>query len=100
MLLGMGSIWGVVAPNILALLLIAFLVEKIKSLPAITQNEVLELRYGKHLRLPIALIITVVMILFAAEDIKGFALVLETVYGLDPFYSAVIVGLAVALYVV
>jgi len=35
MLQGMGSIWGFVAPNILALLVIAVLVGKIKSLPAI-----------------------------------------------------------------
>jgi solute:Na+ symporter, SSS family len=99
MLLGMGSVWGFVAPNVLALLVIAFFVKKIKSLPAITQPELLELRYGNHLRLPVAIIITVVMILFAVADIKGFSLVLETFYGIDPAYSALIVGLAVAVYV-
>jgi SSS family solute:Na+ symporter len=98
-LLGMGSIWGFVAPNIIALFIIAFLVKKIKSLPAITQPELLELRYGNYLRLPIALIITVVMILFAVADIKGFAMVLQIFYGVSPLYSALIVGLAVAVYV-
>ncbi|HWR25411.1 MAG TPA: sodium:solute symporter family protein, partial [Methanosarcina sp.] len=60
MLQGMGSIWGFVAPNILALLIIALLVGKIKNLPAITQPELLEQRYGSIVRWPIALIITVV----------------------------------------
>lgn len=98
-LLGMGSIWGFVAPNILALFIIAFFVKKIKSLPAITQPELLEMRYGSHLRLPVALIITVVMILFAVADIKGFALVLQVFYGIDQSIAALIVGLAVAVYV-
>jgi solute:Na+ symporter, SSS family len=99
MLLGMGSIWGFVAPNILALFIIAFFVKKIKTLPAITQPELLELRYGNYLRLPVAIIITVVMILFAVADIKGFSMVLEVFYGISPAYSALIVGLAVAVYV-
>ncbi len=99
LLLGMGSIWGFVAPNILALLIIGLLVKKIKKLPAITQPELLELRYGSFLRLPVALIITVVMILFAVADIKGFAMVLEIFYGVSPLHAALIVGLAVAVYV-
>jgi SSS family solute:Na+ symporter len=99
MVLGMGSIWGFVAPNILALIFIAFFVKKIKSLPTITQPELLELRYGNYLRLPVAFIITVVMILFTIADIKGFAMVLQVFYGISPTYAALIVGLAVAVYV-
>ncbi|MGB3210064.1 MAG: sodium:solute symporter family protein [Desulforhopalus sp.] len=99
LLQGMGSIWGFVAPNILALLIIGFFVKKIKKLPAITQPELLELRYGGFLRLPVALIITVVMILFAVADIKGFAMVLQILYGVSPMHAALIVGLAVAVYV-
>jgi SSS family solute:Na+ symporter len=64
MLQGMGSVWAFVAPNIIALLVIAVLVGKIKHLPAITQPELLEQRYGSAVRWPIAIIITVVMILF------------------------------------
>jgi SSS family solute:Na+ symporter len=99
LLQGMGSIWGFVAPNILALVIIGFLVKKIKKLPAITQPELLELRYGSFLRLPVALIITVVMILFAVADIKGFAMVLQVFYGVSTVHAALIVGLAVAVYV-
>jgi len=99
MLLGMGSVWGFVAPNIIALFIIAFFVKKIKRLPAMTQPELLEMRYGANLRLPVALIITVVMILFAVSDIKGFAMVLEIFYGISPGWSALIVGLSVAVYV-
>ncbi|MCP4114491.1 MAG: sodium:solute symporter family protein [Desulfobacteraceae bacterium] len=99
MLLGMGSVWGFVAPNIIALFAIGLFVKKIKGLPAITQPELLELRYGSYLRLPVAVIITVVMILFAVADIKGFAMVLSTFYGISPLVSALIVALAVSIYV-
>lgn len=99
MLLGMGSIWGFVAPNILALAIIALFVKKIKKLPAVTQPELLELRYGRFLRLPVAIIITVVMILFAVADIKGLSMVLEIFYGVSPVHAALIVGLAVSVYV-
>ncbi len=99
MLQGMGSIWGFVAPNILALLVIAVLVGKIKSLPAITQPELLEQRYGSAIRLPIALIITVVMTLFSVADITGLSLVLQVFYGLDPLYAAAIIAISVSLYV-
>ncbi|HET8687601.1 MAG TPA: sodium:solute symporter family protein, partial [Methanosarcina sp.] len=99
MLQGMGSIWGFVAPNILALLVIAVLVRKIKILPAITQPELLEQRYGSAIRLPIALIITVVMTLFSVADITGLSLVLQVFYGLDPLYAAAIIAISVALYV-
>jgi SSS family solute:Na+ symporter len=99
MLFGIGSIWEFVAPNILALLILAILVKKIKNLPAITQPELLEQRYSGAIRAPVALIITVVMILFAVADIKGFALVLQEFYGLTPFYAAAIVAIAVSVYV-
>ncbi|HII94084.1 MAG TPA: sodium:solute symporter family protein [Methanosarcina sp.] len=99
MLGGMGSIWEFVAPNILALLVIAVLVRKIKSLPAITQPELLEQRYGSSVRLPIAVIITVVMTLFSVSDIKGLSLVLQVFYGLDPLYAAAIIAVSVSLYV-
>ena len=98
-LLGMGSVWSFVAPNILALLIIALIVGRIKHLPAITQPELLEQRYSSAIRAPVAIIITIVMILFAVADIKGFALVLEELYGLTPIYAAGIVALAVSVYV-
>jgi SSS family solute:Na+ symporter len=99
MLQGMGSIWGFVAPNVLALLIIAILVGKIKNLPAITQPELLEQRYGSAVRWPVALIITVVMILFAVADVTGLSLVLQVFYGLDPIYAAVMVAIVVSIYV-
>ncbi|WP_406656037.1 sodium:solute symporter family protein [Methanolobus sp. ZRKC2] len=99
MLLGMGSVWGFVAPNVLALLLIALLVGKIKHLPAITQPELLEQRYSSSIRAPVAIIIAIVMILFAVADIIGFSLVLSIFFGLDPVYAAAIVAIAISLYV-
>ena len=99
MILGMGSIWGFVAPNILSLLLIALLVGKIKHLPAITQPELLEQRYSSALRGPVALIIAIVMVLFAVADIIGFSLVLQIFFGMPPIYAVIIVALAISLYV-
>lgn len=99
MLLGAGSIWGFVAPNILALIIISLFVKKIRSVPAMTQPELLEMRYGPALRGPVAMIIIVVMILFAVADIKGFGLVLQVFYGIDSVQAALIVALSVAVYV-
>lgn len=99
MLQGMGSIWGFVAPNIIALLLIALLVKKIKNLPAITQPELLEQRYGSSIRLPVAVIISVVMVLFAVADVQGFALVLQIFYGLDKIYAVALIAVVVSVYV-
>ncbi|TGC07242.1 sodium:solute symporter family protein [Methanolobus halotolerans] len=99
MLLGMGSVWEFVAPNILALLIIALLVGKIKHLPAITQPELLEQRYSSSIRAPVAIIIAIVMILFAVADIIGFSLVLSIFFGLEPIYAAAIVAIAISLYV-
>jgi SSS family solute:Na+ symporter len=99
MLQGMGSIWSFVAPNILALLIIAFLVKKFKNLPSITQAELLEQRYSSAIRAPVGILIAIIMVLFAVADIKGFALILEVFYGVDPVYAALIVALAVSVYV-
>ena len=99
MLLGMGSIWGFVFPNIAALLIIALLVGRIKNLPSVTQPELLEMRYSSAIRAPVAFIITIVMILFAVADIKGFAFVLSVFYGLSPIYAAAIVAIAISVYV-
>lgn len=99
MLSGLGSIWGFVFPNIAALLIIAFLARRIRGLPAITQPEILEQRYGAILRAPVALIIVITMILFAVADIKGFAYVLQVFYDVPPFYAALIVAIAVSIYV-
>ena len=99
MLSGLGSVWGFVAPNILALLIIALFVKRLKRLPAITQPELLEQRYAASLRAPVAVIITVVMILFAVADIKSFAFLLQVYYGLSPAWAAAIVALAVSVYV-
>ena len=56
-------------------------------------------RYAAALRAPVAVIITIVMILFAVADIKGFAVVLQVYYGVSPVWVAAIVALAVSVYV-
>ncbi len=97
--IGIGSIWIFVAPNIIALAAIALLVPRIKRLPSLTQPELIEIRYGPLLRIPIAIAITIVMILFAVTDFKGFSYVLSTFYGIPPIYSVMIMVIAISLYV-
>ncbi|HIE32121.1 MAG TPA: sodium:solute symporter family protein [Methanosarcinales archaeon] len=97
--IGLGSVWIFVAPNIIALALIAVLVPRIKRLPSLTQPELIEIRYGPVLRAPIAIAITIVMILFAVTDFKGFGYVLEVFYGIPPIYSVAIMVIAISLYV-
>ncbi len=97
--IGLGSIWIFVAPNIIALALIAVIVPRIKRLPSLTQPELIEIRYGPVLRAPIAIAITIVMILFAVADFKGFGYVLEVFYGIPPIYSVAIMVIAISLYV-
>jgi|Deesub1362A_J573_1020465.scaffolds.fasta_scaffold00139_2 SSS family solute:Na+ symporter len=97
-LFGIGSIWIFVVPNVLALMIIALLSKRIKKLPTITQPELLEMRYSPILRAPIAVFITIMMILFAVADFKGFSYVLSVFYGIPEIYGVLIIMIAVALY--
>ncbi|MBQ3621052.1 MAG: sodium:solute symporter family protein [Methanosarcinaceae archaeon] len=99
MVLGTGSVWEFAAPNVIALFIIALLVRKIKSLPSITQPELLEQRYAGIIRAPIAVIVVIVMMLFAASDISGLALVFELFFGISPIYAALLIGICVSVYV-
>ena len=96
---GVGSIWTFAAPNVIALFAIGLLVSKIKSLPAITQPELLEQRYAGSIRLPVAIIVSIVMILFAAADISGLSLIFSIFFGLSPIYAAILIVVAVSAYV-
>ncbi len=97
--MGIGSIWIFVMPNIIALALIAVMVPRIKRLPSLTQPELIEIRYGPLLRVPIAIVITIVMILFAVTDFKGFSYVLNVFYGIPPIYAVLIMVVSISLYV-
>ncbi|WNY24105.1 Cation/acetate symporter ActP [Methanimicrococcus hongohii] len=96
---GLGSIWTFAAPNVIALFVIGLLVSKIKSLPAITQPELLEQRYAGSIRLPVAIIVAIVMMLFAAADVSGLMLIFNVFFGLDPIYAAILIAVAVSAYV-
>jgi len=96
---GVSSIWTFAAPNVIALFAIGLLVSKIKSLPAITQPELLEQRYAGSIRLPVAIIVAIVMILFAAADISGLSLIFGIFFGIDPVFAAILIAVAVSAYV-
>ena len=99
LLIGIGSIWLWVFPNIAALIIIAAISGRIKNIPALTQPELMEIRYDPLIRAPVALAVTVMMVLFSASDFIGFKLVLGSFYGIEPFYAILIMAAAAALYV-
>jgi len=99
LLIGVGSIWIWVFPNIAGLIIIAAISGRIKNIPALTQPELMEIRYDPMIRAPVALAITIMMILFSVTDFIGFKLVLGTFFGIDPFYAVALMAVSVALYV-
>jgi SSS family solute:Na+ symporter len=99
LLIGIGSIWVWVFPNIAGLVIIAALSGRIKNIPALTQPELVEIRYDPLIRAPIAVAITIMMILFSVTDFIGFKLVLGTFFGIEPRYAILIMAASVAFYV-
>ncbi|OPY48575.1 MAG: sodium/panthothenate symporter [Methanosaeta sp. PtaU1.Bin112] len=99
LLIGVGSIWIWVFPNIAGLLIIAAISGRIKNIPALTQPELMEIRYDPMIRAPVAIAVTIMMILFSVTDFIGFKLVLGTFFGIDPFYAVALMAVSVALYV-
>ncbi len=97
--IGVGSIWIWVFPNVAGLLILAFLVKKLRRVPAMTQPELLEIRYAPLVRAPVALAITITMTLFAVTDFIGFKLVLGSFFGVPPLYAVLIMAVAVSIYV-
>jgi SSS family solute:Na+ symporter len=99
LLMGVGSVWIWVFPNIAALIIIAAISGRIKNIPALTQPELMEIRYDPVVRAPIAVAITIMMILFSVTDFIGFKLVIGTFFGVQPFYALLIMAASVAFYV-
>ncbi len=99
LLIGIGSIWVWVFPNIAALVIIAAISGRIKNIPALTQPELMEIRYDPLVRAPVAVAVTIMMILFSVTDFIGFKLVLGTFFGTQPFYAIMIMAISVAFYV-
>jgi len=99
LLIGIGSIWIWVFPNIAGLIIIAMISGRIKNIPALTQPELMEIRYDPMIRPPVALAVTIMMILFSVTDFIGFKLVLWTFFGIEPLYAIIIMAVSVAFYV-
>ena len=97
--MGVSSIWIWVFPNIAALILVAAISGRIKNIPALTQPELMEIRYDPMIRGPVALAVTIMMILFSVVDFIGFKLVLGTFFGVEPLYAILIMAASVAVYV-
>ena len=99
LLYGIGSIWIWVFPNIAGLAIIAAISGRIKNIPALTQPELIEIRYDPMIRAPVAIAVTIMMILFSVTDFIGFKMVLGTFFGIEPIFAIAIMAVSVALYV-
>jgi SSS family solute:Na+ symporter len=99
LLIGIGSVWVWVFPNIAALIIIAAISGRIKNIPALTQPELMEIRYDPLVRAPVAVAVTIMMMLFSVTDFIGFKLVLGTFFGTQPLYAILIMAISVAFYV-
>lgn len=99
LLYGIGSIWIWVFPNIAGLAIIAAISGRIKNIPALTQPELMEIRYDPMIRAPVAIAVTIMMILFSVTDFIGFKMVLGTFFGIEPIFAIAIMAVSVALYV-
>ncbi len=99
LLYGIGSIWIWVFPNIAGLAIIAAISGRIKNIPALTQPELMEIRYDPMIRAPVAVSVTIMMILFSVTDFIGFKMVLGTFFGIEPIFAIAIMAVSVALYV-
>ena len=99
LLYGIGSIWIWVFPNIAGLAIIAAISGRIKNIPALTQPELMEIRYDPLIRAPVAIAVTIMMILFSVTDFIGFKMVLGTFFGIEPIFAIAIMAVSVALYV-
>ncbi len=99
LLIGVGSIWVWIFPNVSALVVISMLTGRIKNVPALTQPELMEIRYAPSIRAPVAVAITIMMVLFSVVDFIGFKLVLGTFFGVQPLYAVLIMAASVAFYV-
>ncbi len=99
LLIGIGSIWIWVFPNIAGLIIIAAISGRIKNIPALTQPELMEIRYDPMIRAPVAVAVTIMMILFSVTDFIGFKLVLGTFFGIEPLFAIIIMAASVAAYV-
>ena len=97
--IGVGSIWVWVFPNVAGLLIIAAIAKRVKNIPAMTQPELLEIRYHPIVRAPVAVAIAITMALFAVTDFIGFKLVLATFFGVSPLYAVLMMAVAVSIYV-
>jgi SSS family solute:Na+ symporter len=81
LLLGISSIWAWVFPNVAAILIVAAISGRIKNIPALTQPELMEIRYDPSVRAPVAVAVAIMMVLFSVVDFIGFKFVLGTFFG-------------------
>ena len=97
---GMGALLYLCIPNVLAILIIGiFLSRKIREVGAISQAEMLEMRYSSAVRPPLAVILLIAFAGYSAMEFIAMSYVFETFFGWPGWIGGVIIIIATMIYV-
>lgn len=97
---GMGALLYLCIPNVLAILIIGiFLSRKIREVGAISQAEMLEMRYSTAVRPPLAIILLIAFAGYSAMEFIAMSYVFETFFGWPGWIGGVIIIIATMIYV-
>ena len=97
---GMGALLYLCVPNVLAILIIGiFLSKKIREVGAISQAEMLEMRYSSAVRPPLAIILLIAFAGYSAMEFIAMSYVFETFFGWPGWIGGVIIIIATMIYV-
>ncbi|GAB4183885.1 MAG: hypothetical protein Kow00108_21240 [Calditrichia bacterium] len=95
---GLGGIWLITVPWVLALSAIYYLSAKYRQLPVFSQPEMAEMRYGKKGKIIIALALAFVFLIWGGAEVYIAAILLAPITPLSPFTAITIIVLIVGIY--
>ena len=97
---GMGSLLYLAIPNFAAIAIMAIVFAKrIRTIPVISQAEMLEMRYDTSIRPPLAIILLIAFGGYGAMEFIAMSYVFETFFGWPGWVGGVLIIVATMLYV-
>ena len=97
---GMGSLLYLAIPNFAAIAIMALVFAKrIRTIPVISQAEMLEMRYDTSIRPPLAVILLIAFGGYGAMEFIAMSYVFETFFGWPGWVGGVLIIVATMLYV-
>jgi len=97
---GMGSLLYLAIPNFGAIAIMALVFAKrIRTIPVISQAEMLEMRYDTSIRPPLAVILLIAFAGYSAMEFIAMSYVFETFFGWPGWIGGVLIIVATMIYV-